>query len=194
MTTYAPTTELEAVNVMLGVIGEAPVSSLDISGFSDVAIASQILHETSREIQSEQWECNTEYEYEFTPDNDGYIAVPSNLLRADLSTNNTYRNVEPVIRGSRFYDKYNHTYIFSDSLDFDVVWFLPFTDLPETLRRYITVAAARKFQKRFYNSETIDGFTKEDEFIARSNALSDDTSVADYNMTQSYGVMDILLR
>lgn len=193
MATYAPTTELEAVNVMLSVIGEAPVSSLDISGFSDVAAARQLLNEVSREIQSEQWECNTEDNYTLVPDSNGYINIPSNLLKADIDNSYSYK-YQPVRRGDKFYDKLNHTFTFTESIPCSVVWFLPFTDLPETLRRYITVAAARKYQKRFYNSETLDNFTKEDEYFARANALADDTFVADYNMTQNYGVMDILLR
>lgn len=193
MTTYAPTTELEAVNVMLGVIGEAPVSSLDISGFSDVAIAKSILHESSREIQSEQWSCNTDDEFEFTPDIDGYINVPPNVLKADV-TDDYRTKYSCVMRGGKFYDKKEQSFLFSEPIKMDVTWFLPFTDLPEALRRYITIAAARKFQKRFYSSDTIDGFTQEDELVARRNALSSDEYEADYNMMENYSVYNILLR
>ena len=193
MTTYAPTTELEAVNVMLSVIGEAPVSSLDISGFSDVAIAKSILEEVSREVQSEQWSCNTENEYELVPDNSGYISVPSNVLKLDIIEDQSYK-YSPVVRGSRLYDKKNKTFVFPETLKFDIVWYLPFTDLPETIRRYITIAAARKFQKRFYSSDTLDGFTQEDEYRARANALSSDEYEADYNMMANYSVHNILLR
>lgn len=192
-TTYAPTTELEAVNVMLGVIGEAPVSSLDTSGFSEVAVAVQILHESSREIQSEEWDCNAEYDYTLPLDTDGFITVPSNVLRIDLIPDFAY-SYNPVIRGNRLYDKLNHTYVFDKELRFDVIWFLPFTDLPEPLRRYITISAARKFQKRFYSSEAIDSFTAEDEMKARTLALQSDSSTADYNMTQNYSVYNILTR
>jgi len=193
MTTYAPTSELEAVNVMLSVIGEAPVSSLDISGFSDVAIAKSILEECSREVQSQQWSCNTEDEYELIPDNSGYINVPLNVLKLDINPDQAYK-YQPVIRGNKLYDKKNKTFLFTEPLKFDLVWYLPFTDLPESLRRYITIAAARKFQKRFYGSDTLDGFTEEDEFNARANALSSDEYEADYNMMAHYSVANILLR
>jgi len=193
MTTYAPTTELEAVNVMLSVIGEAPVSSLNLSGFSDVAIAQSILLETSREVQSEQWSCNTEENYELVPNTDGHITIPSNVLKLDTSWDYEYK-YKIVQRGPRAYDKIKHTYVFTEPVKFDITWFLPFTDLTETLRRYITVAAARKFQKRFYGSDTIDGFTQEDEFKAKANALSSDGYEADYNMTANYSVYNILMR
>lgn len=193
MTTYAPTTELEAVNVMLGTIGESPVSTLSTDGFSDVVIATQILAEVSREIQSQQWDCNHETDYELTPDNDGFIAKPENTLKIDI-TSDYAASYSPVVRGTRLYDKKNHTFIFPEAITFDITWYLPFTDLPETLRRYITISAARKFQKRFYSSETIDGFNAEDEAVARANALSDDGYVADYNMNMNYSVYDVLTR
>lgn len=192
-TTYTPTTELEAVNIMLGVIGESPVSSISVAGLSDVAIARQILHEKSREIQSMEWDFNSEETYPLTPDLDGYISVPTNCISLDVS--NDYRQrYAPVIRGNRLYDKFNHTFIFPEQITADIIWFLPFEDCPETVRRYITIAAARTFQKRFYSSETLEGFTKEEEIQARALALANDSWTADYNMTANYSVMGILER
>ena len=48
--TLAATTKLEAVNTMLSVIGEAPVSSLDTNATGDVAIAKNILDEVLKEV------------------------------------------------------------------------------------------------------------------------------------------------
>lgn len=191
---YSPTTELEAVNVMLGVIGEAPVNSLEISGMIDVSTAKQVLHETSRKIQSQGWYCNTEKEYTLNKDENGYIYLPLNNLKIDLSEINYNTDIEPVVRGTKLYDKKNHTFIFTTNLKFDIVWFLPFTDLPEALRRYITVAAARLFQKRFYSSDQIDAFTKEDEMYAKIEAEHADGDVADYNMVNNSSVYNIIMR
>ena len=49
----AATTELEAINIMLAAIGEAPVSSLTGLLPQDVAIAQSTLVETNRAVQSE---------------------------------------------------------------------------------------------------------------------------------------------
>jgi hypothetical protein len=193
MTTYAPTSELEAVNIMLGVIGESPVSTLETTGIADVAIAKQVLHETSREIQSYEWDFNSEAEYELIPDTSGTIYFPPNTLKLDIST--TYNSkYAPVIRGNKLYDKKNHTYTFPENIKVNIVWFLPFSDLPESVRRWVVVSAARRFNKRYYSSDTLDGFSAEDEMRARAEALSQDSWTADYNMNMNYGVAYILER
>lgn len=52
-------TELDAVNEMLGVIGEPPVNTLEVIENVDVANALRILHKTSRYVQSKGWAWNT---------------------------------------------------------------------------------------------------------------------------------------
>ena len=59
MTTLQPTTKLEAVNVMLTSIGEAPVNSL-ISGLEDAELAETILESVNKETQSKGWIFNTD--------------------------------------------------------------------------------------------------------------------------------------
>lgn len=191
---YSPTTELEAVNVMLSVIGEAPVNSLEVSGMIDVSTAKQILHETSRRIQSQGWYCNTEKEYTLNKDTEGFLNLPLNTLKIDLSSSNDYNQIEPVVRGTKLYDKKNHTFVFTNDYKFDIIWFLPFTDLTEALRRYITISAARAFQKRFYSSDQLDAFTREDELYAKVEAEHADGEVADYNMVNNPSVYNIIMR
>ena len=53
-------TELEAVNILLTTIGEAPVNTLTGNQVTDVSIANQVLNEVSREVQSQGWHFNTE--------------------------------------------------------------------------------------------------------------------------------------
>jgi hypothetical protein len=193
MTTVTTSTELDAVNVMLSVIGEAPVSSLDIPGFVDVDLAKQILDETSVEIQSMEWECNSEKDYTLTPDNSSYIQLPTNILKLDITADfdSKYR---PIQRGTRLYDKLNHTFVWTEPVTVDILWLLPYTDLPESLRRYITIAAARRFQKRYFSSSDVDRFTQEDEFRARAECVAADVDVADYNMMDNYTVSRTLDR
>ena len=51
-------TELEAVNILLTTIGEAPVNTLTGNQVTDVTVATQVLLEISREIQSQGWHFN----------------------------------------------------------------------------------------------------------------------------------------
>lgn len=65
------TTELEAVNTMLGSIGEAQLPSatdLSTATQTDVTLAKNILLNACREVQTLGWRFNTEYGVEVPPD------------------------------------------------------------------------------------------------------------------------------
>lgn len=191
--TLTPTSELDAVNTILGVIGEAPVNSLEIAGLASVDVARQMLHDVSREIQSQDWEFNSENDYQLPLTLEGFILTPPNILKIDLINDFVGRYL-PVQRGDRMYDRKNHTYVFPEPLKFDVVFFLAFSELPEQLRRYVTIRAARVFQRRFLASDTINAFTEEEEQRARAEALAADASTADYNMAENYDVFRVMDR
>ena len=55
----AATTELEAVNIMLAAIGEAPINSLIGTLPVDARIAQSTLTEVNKSVQSEGWSFNT---------------------------------------------------------------------------------------------------------------------------------------
>lgn len=184
-TVLTPTTELEAINTILSVIGESPVSSLsEISSVADAVNAQLILSEVARQVQTRGWHFNTEDNFELLPENGtGYINVPSNCLRVD--THGDDREVDVTQRGSRLYDKKNHTFAFTKSLKCQVVLLLPFTDLPQAARHYITVKAARIFQARAVGSEALYQFTAQDERDALLDLKRNEGIVGDYNILTS---------
>ena len=56
-------TELDAINRMLAVIGEAPIdslSSIQVNEITDSALAGRTLAEVNRDVQSEGWSWNTD--------------------------------------------------------------------------------------------------------------------------------------
>ena len=59
---YATSSELDAVNSILMSVGESPVNTLDTQS-PEVAIAQKTLRQVCREILSEGWVFNTEYQY-----------------------------------------------------------------------------------------------------------------------------------
>ncbi len=72
---FAATTELEALNSLLGSIGEAPVaqSELDTPTRADVTIAINIMGEIMREALSIGWKFNVSFGFEIAPSYDsGY--------------------------------------------------------------------------------------------------------------------------
>lgn len=59
----SPTTELDAVNEIIGAIGEAPVNTLENIMNVDVISALRILRNNNRSFQSRGWSFNSITEY-----------------------------------------------------------------------------------------------------------------------------------
>lgn len=173
------TTLLGAVNSLLSAIGETPVNSLDGPLPGDVALALNTLVEVSRAVQSEGWVCNTEHDHTLLPDSSGVITVPLNTLKTIFHDPST---AYVTARGTRLYDLANHTYRFDGPVSLTLVTFLSFPDLTETLRRYITVKAARVFQDKSVGSPTLHGFHERDELEAKAEALRENTQMGRWNV------------
>lgn len=194
MAIVTPTSELEAVNVMLSAIGEAPVSSLDDPSLVDAALAQSILGEASVEIQTRGLHCNTEINFPLVPTVDGEIQVPSNCARID--TTDVSRDIDVTQRGNRLYDRAKRSYTsFTDKIYVEMVLLFEFEELPQHVKRYITVKAARRFQARLVGSDTLAGFTATDEQEAliefeRAEAITEDSNI----LTDSYDTYKIISR
>lgn len=176
-----PTTKLDAVNMMLASVGESPVNQIPDTGVTEATIAQDILLEVNKEVQANGAWFNTEPEVPLSPDQDGYINLPSNALEVDASD----RTIDVVMRGSKLYDRANRTYIFTDTVKVDITYLLPFEDLPQTARTYIAIRAARRYQKNFLGSDTLHALSQEDEAYAyaafrRSKIKNSDIKMTDY--------------
>lgn len=191
--TLTLTTELEAVNQILGAIGESPVNTLDVPGLVDASIAQQVLHDTSKEVQSYGWWFNSETDYPLSPDVNGNLLVPANVLH--IATTAEYSQYSLTQRGTKMYDRIGHTDVFTDTIKFDIRFFLNFETLPEQARKYITARAARTFQKNRLGSDSIDSRLKDEELSARMALLDAEADAEDFNMlTGSVSTLEILLR
>jgi len=177
-----PTTELEAVNIMLETIGEAPVSSLEVATSRvDVGRARAILREQLRSLLQRGWDFNTDRKYTLVADNDGTVQVPPNALMIDP----TLRTDDLVERARKLWDRKNHTFTLSRNVDVDVVWFLDFDECPEAVRFYVTIRSARVFQRRELGDEGIEAFTEQDEFLALTSMREAHEFTRDHSMLNS---------
>ena len=192
MPTYESLSELEAVNQMLSTIDENPVSSLTVTGDLNVSVAKQLLYDVSREIQSEGWYFNREEKYPISLTVDNFLVLPSNTLEVDIESINRYRNITQ--RGNKLYDRDNFTYVFTESLKVDLTLFLEWIDLPATVKQYVTVVAARRFQRRMLGSDETERFTAPEELKARAMVVAADTRSRDYNMADSLLVFNSIRR
>ena len=134
--------ELPAVNQILQTVGQAPVTTLDQTN-PDVAIAYDTLLQVSREIQSEGWTFNKEFNYPFTPDANKEILIPSNILQIDLARDESVsKNYDVVRRSGKLYDRRKHSSQWDEVMKCDVVWLFDWVDLPRPIQDYIVARAA----------------------------------------------------
>jgi len=151
-TGLVPLTELEAVNGLLALIGEAPVSTITDTGLADVNLATQMLRNNSRSVQTRGWSFNVDTEYTITRDTSNFINIPSNAL---VVAPTNWTGVRAVQRGSKMWDLENKTFVFSNDLLVDIVWFQPFNELPDHARQYIYASAGFDFAKSQMAAPTI---------------------------------------
>lgn len=153
-----PQTELEAVNIILSSVGEDPVNAL---GTDTSGRAEEVLNEVLREIQSRGWHFNSEDDYEVSVASDGSVTLAANVAQFDLPVSST-RDV--VMRGRRLYDKVSHSYTDFDPgvLKGSIIFVLPWDELPPAARPYFVMEAALRYQKRWFGSESLQGFNEED--------------------------------
>lgn len=192
--TVLATTELEAVNLMLAAITEAPVDTLDDDTVDDAAMALSTLRQVSKEIQSQGWHFNTDYDYSLSVDGNNKIPVPVTAAHVD-PMDHTSRDL--VQRGSFLYDRENHTYTFTDitSVKCRVKWMLDFEDLPQQLRICVAMRAAYRFGKNIMGDDSTVNFSKEEFSSAWAAWVADDMRMADHNMlTGSRTVNNVIRR
>jgi len=180
--TYAVSTELDAVNQILSSVGQAPVTTLDLQN-PEVSIVLNTLREINRQVQAEGWIFNTERHYELTPDSEtNQILYPSNMIQIDTNTRYHKDKYDVVKRGNKLYDRLNHTYTFTDTIQADVVWYFDFTDVPAAVQAYITARAARMCATKMVGDRELNGLLQEQELQTRAAAIEYDCNQGDYSM------------
>jgi len=181
-TQITPTTELQSVNTMLSVIGEAPVNSITGTTTVDVSVAKNILDETSMSVQSIGWNFNTHINHTtLALDSDNKVPLPANCVKADA--NQAYRNYNYTIRNGFLYDMEKHTDVFTSApASVDLVLVQQFEHLPEYARRYITMKASRRFASRFIGDSQITKLIGQDENEALMSFHQADSQESDINI------------
>ena len=82
-------TDLNAVNSILGAIGQTPVTQLDLEN-PETSFVYQLLQECNRDVQDEGWVFNREDYYPLKANAQGQFDIPANILRMDVSENDIY--------------------------------------------------------------------------------------------------------
>lgn len=180
------TSKLEAVNSMLGHIGESPVNSISDTNALPISAATAIsaLDEVSRSVQAEGWHFNTELKVTLSPAGDGTITLSDDILEVDT----TDASIDVAQRGLSLFDRANNTSVFAKDLEVNLTRLLDFTSLPEAARRYITLVASRVFQGRMVGSRELEALIARDEYNARADLMDAEGNNSDRTIFDSYAV------
>lgn len=164
------TSLLQAVNVLLEGIGEQPVSSLENEQVGDARTAERTLLEFHKDGQLKGWCWNTEQDYEFVKNAvTNQIVVPENIAR--FSPDPYAYAGRFQLRGQTVYDKLKRTSVLEASITSiwaDVVWLLPWDQVPETYNRWTTIRSARVFAARVLGDDSLVRYTLQDERDAQT--------------------------
>jgi hypothetical protein len=165
--TPSRTTLLEAVNVCLGVIGEAPVESLDEPEIIDAKLALETLLEVHKDGQTKGWSFNRDESRAFLVDATGGITLPDNVIRWTPDIYQWGHRFQ--LRGSRVWDKETGSYTLPAGINqvvADTTSLLAWDDVPEAYNRWATVRGARVYAGRALGSADAIRFSGLDEQAA----------------------------
>lgn len=182
------TTKLEAINLMLSCIGHNSVNSLEGVKSAFITTAENVLDSETRLVQLQSYDFNTEENYPLTPDVDGIIKLPKNVVRIAYPQNYLNRY---TIRNGKLYDKLDHTFVIKQQLKADVVFALDFEELPEVVRYYIAISAAYKFTKRELGSQAVCVYTQEDVMEAKRAFIESELDLGNYSLISEFYTREI---
>ena len=180
-----PTTQKDAVDVMLSCLGVSPQMREEDAPNSEVALATQILDDVLADVQTQGWAFNREPNFPLTPQEDGRIILPPSLLKIERVHHLPQLRERTQSQGKTMakylYDTERHTFFINQTVMADVVWRFTFEEVPEAYRRYVIVRAARIFQDRALGSSTLHAFSERDELVALSALKNADNELHNPN-------------
>lgn len=166
-------TEIKAINAMLQAVGSSPITNTEDPLNADAIMAKSSLDMAGREVQSEKWWFNTEYDFPLKRNTLNEIVLPNNIVHVDFTCKyGDYRDLS--VRGTKLYDKGNHTYNFESDVVANVRLVLDFDELPEVAKLYVMIKAMRQFQDEVVGDAGAHTVGVADEERARSKVVAED--------------------
>ena len=170
--------ELEAVNEILGSIGEPPVSTLEESANLDVVNARRVLLSASKAIQSKGWTFNIEQNLELQPDvYSKMIPYSADILNMrDSQTSTPYVN-----RNGYVYNRLTRTDRFESPIFVDVVTLRTLSEMPECFSRCIIATASYKFANNYLGDAQTSQRLQDEVELARRDCNEYEHDYGNYN-------------
>lgn len=131
--------ELEAMNMLLRLIGSSPVNSLD-TPHPDAANAKATLDRIREQAQRTGWWFNIDYDITLQAGSDGRIELPKQYSTV------IFRDLNYIKRGKYVYDRVKQTNKINGPVCLQrVTTILPWEEMPEVMCDYVAYFAASQF-------------------------------------------------
>lgn len=182
-------TELEAMNQILSVTGDAPVSSIN-STYEQAIVARRILLEISKEKQARGWWFNETDEFLIIKDSNGFINLPSETIRVDVPRDKGYL----VQRGLRVFNKRLNTYNINEDIYVNIVIELPWTSLPQSFRQMVVSYASLRYNAEYFGSPELADSISRDILNKDLMLNKEDIDNRDLNMFKSIRASNIAFK
>lgn len=131
--------ELEALNMLLRLIGSSPVNSVT-TPHPDASNARTTLNRIRRQAQRRGWWFNIDYNVTYSPDANGNIRIPDEIS-SFVAEDKNY-----IQRGKNLYNKYDNSYKFAtDVVACRTVRILDWDDMPDCMQEHCAYFAAAQF-------------------------------------------------
>lgn len=185
-----PATELDAINEIIASIGESPVNTLEEVTNVDVLNAQRILSSVNRQQQARGWSFNIQQGYILNPDETTHrIRWSDSFLYLRGSNDEKYAK-----SGDYLKDVTNNTTTFLSPISVTVILLVPFEEMPEAMRQYITAKAALTFQVRYLGDASLTDALTKDVNEAWAHLQEYELDVNDYGILDNTDVQGLLER
>ncbi|QPI17699.1 putative tail tubular protein A [Alteromonas phage vB_AmeP_R8W] len=168
--------ELEALNMLLRLIGSSPVNSLD-TPHPDAANAKVTLDRVRRQTQRTSWWFNTDYGVTLYRDDKNEIVVPKEYASV------VFVDDYLVLRGGKVYNKINQTNKHESDVEaYLVIQTLDWDNMPKIAQDYCAYTAGAQFIRDELEDSNKARELKEDAARSYVDLKNQDLTENKYNM------------
>lgn len=173
---------LEAINIVLEAVGEAPIDDILDATFEEAIRAQSYINRATKNLQAKGWWFNR-VTVTLTPDGSGYITPPAGYIK--LESVQEYRNGSIQIVGGKLFDRFNNTNIFTSKITATFIIAINFEDMPYYAKDYVAKYAAVQMQEALIGSGEKGGALRNEANVSLAILQQEELALQAYNITDN---------
>lgn len=177
--------KLEAINLMLSHINQAPITTLQGNKTSRILMAENILNTQTKALQMLSYAFNQLNDYPLYPNTEGEIILPKDTLRFDINKK-YYDGNNYVPRGNKIYNATINSYKINKTLYVNLIKELNFDELPEPAKLYVIMQSSNKFVASIKDDRTKIAYSQQEVLEAKQTLDEYEASYGKYNILNVY--------